>query len=114
MTRPISLKPHLSEKGYRQSEELNTYIFVVPAGVNADQVAQSVAQHYDVNVISVRLASRPAKPLRVYRKRGRYLKAKHQSLNKAYVTLKEGSKLPFFAEVEKTEAEMKKSDRKVL
>lgn len=109
MTDLITIKPQMSEKAYRQSEELNTYVFVVPAGVNADQIAQSVVRHYGVSVASVRLASRASKPLRLYRKRGRYLKAKHRGLKKAYVTLQAGDKLPLFAETKDDKSKIKES-----
>lgn len=109
MITEIVFKPQMSEKAYRQSQELNTYVFVVPAKSNADQIAQAVTKHYSVSVSAVRLASTAAKPLRQYRKRGRYLTAKRQGLKKAYVTLKAGHKLPLFAEEKQSDLKSKET-----
>lgn len=101
VSKPIALKPRISEKGYALSERLNTYIFDVPAQFNKFDVAAAVAAQYEVTVTTVRIAGIPGKAVRSYRNRGRRsINAKRSDLRKAYVTLKDGDKLPIFAAVE--------------
>ena len=101
----LTLKPRLSEKAYALSEQLNTYIFDVPAEANKFDVAKAVAAQYEVGVTNVRLAGVPGKAVRSYRNRGRRsVSAKRSDIRKAYVTLKEEDKLPLFAAVEEPDA----------
>ncbi|HET7827336.1 MAG TPA: 50S ribosomal protein L23, partial [Candidatus Saccharimonadales bacterium] len=90
-------------------EQGNTYIFDVPAGSNKFAVAQAVKDQYQIDAVDVRLASVPGKAVRSYRNRGRRsVSAKRSDIRKAYVTLKEGDKLPIFATVEEPEAPKEK------
>lgn len=101
MSKTIILKPRVSEKGYAQSEALNTYLFEVTAEVNRHDVARAVAAQYEVTVTGVRMASTPGKIRRSYKKRGRIShKGQSSGVHKAYVTLKEGDTLPIFATVD--------------
>lgn len=97
----VALKPRISEKTFALSESGNTYVFDVPAGVNKFEAAKAVAAQYDVTVIRVRIVSVPGKATRSYRQRGRKsFSGQRSNIRKAYVTLKEGDKLPIFAEPE--------------
>lgn len=97
----VTLKPRVSEKSYAISEKLNVYIFDVPAATNKFDIADAVKSQFDVTVTGVRIAGVPGKAVRAYRKGGRKsISAKRSDLRKAYVTLKEGDKLPIFAAVE--------------
>lgn len=97
----LHLNPRLSEKAYGLSEQRNTYIFDVESGTNKFDVAAAVATQYKVSVTKVRIASVPGKAKRTYRQRGRKsLQGQRSDIRKAYVTLKEGDKLPIFAAVE--------------
>jgi large subunit ribosomal protein L23 len=101
----VILKPRVSEKAYAQSEASNVYIFDVPANANKFDVAKAVAAQYEVGVTNVKIASVPGKTVRAYRQRGRRsISGKRSDIRKAYVTLKEGDKLPIFAAVENPEA----------
>ena len=101
----VDLKPRISEKAYAQSEATNVYIFDVPANANKFEVAKAVASQYEVGVVNVKIASVPGKTIRAYRQRGRRsINGKRSDIRKAYVTLKEGDKLPIFAAVENLEA----------
>jgi large subunit ribosomal protein L23 len=101
----ITLKPRISEKGYALSESGNTYIFDVPTDANKLTVASAAAVQYDVSVTNVRIATIPGKTTRAYRQRGRRsINGKRSDIRKAYVTLKEGDKLPIFAAPESSEA----------
>lgn len=105
MTKHLTLKPRISEKGYAISELRNTYIFDVEANANKHDVAKAVTAQYEVGVVNVRVAGVPGKAVRSYRSRGRRsINAKRSDIRKAYVTLKEGDKLPIFAAVEEPEA----------
>lgn len=95
-----TLKPRASEKTYALSEQANTYVFEIDKDINKHSVARAVAEQFGVSVTGVRVASTPAKPKRSYRKRGKYIKARTSAVRKAYVTLKEGDKLPLFSSVE--------------
>lgn len=97
MSKSLLLKPRLSEKAYALSEQANTFVFDIPQGANRHTVAKAIASQYQVEVQSVKIARTAAKPLRSYRKGGRNMEAARAGIKKAYVTLKEGSKLPFFA-----------------
>ncbi|HET9722094.1 MAG TPA: 50S ribosomal protein L23 [Candidatus Saccharimonadales bacterium] len=100
----LVLKPRISEKGYALSDQRNTYIFDVPAQANKFDIAKAVAGQYEVGVTKVRLAAVPGKTTRAYRQRGRKsMSVKRSDIRKAYVTLREGDKLPIFAAVEETQ-----------
>jgi large subunit ribosomal protein L23 len=101
----IALNPRLSEKAYGLSELRNTYVFDVDTGVNKFDIASAITSQYDVKVENVRVASVPGKAKRAYRQRGRKsLQGQRSDVRKAYVTLKEGDKLPVFAAMEQSEA----------
>lgn len=103
----LLLTPTLSEKAFKLSEKMRTYIFVVPKSANAQTVAQAVTAQYGVNVEAVRVAARPSKAKRAYRGRGRFVDTKKSGEKRAYVVLKDGDKLPFF----ETDADKKKSSK---
>jgi large subunit ribosomal protein L23 len=101
MSKEVALKPRVSEKTYALSEERNTYVFEVPSRISKHEIAKAVTSQYEVGVTSVRMASLPGKNLRSYRRKGRVTHRGFKSgIRKAYVTLKEGDKLPIFAAVE--------------
>lgn len=101
MSQSLALKPRVSEKTYALSEERNVYVFVVPKGASKQLVAQAVAGQYKVGVTDVRISASPGKTRRTYRRGGRASHSGQRSgVRKAYVTLKEGDKLPIFAAVE--------------
>ena len=105
MDKFVTLKPRVSEKGYALSEMHNVYIFDVPVDANKFDVAKAVKSQYQVDATSVRIASVPGKAVRSYRNRGRRsISSKRSDVRKAYVTLKEGDKLPIFAAVEEAKA----------
>jgi large subunit ribosomal protein L23 len=105
----IALKPRLSEKAYGLSEKLNTYVFDVPKSANKHAIAEAIAEQFKVTVTNVRVASIAARNKRVYKKRGRAVKATTSTLRKAYVSLKEGDKLPIFNSVEEAAKPAKES-----
>lgn len=109
MDKFMFLKPRVSEKTYMLSEVHNTYVVEVPGDANKDTIAKAVAAQFGVTVEIVKVINVKGKPKRSVRKGGRPTMGKRSDIKKAYVTLKEGDKLPFFAEAE---AEAAKSDKK--
>jgi large subunit ribosomal protein L23 len=106
----FALKPRVSEKAYALSEQGNTYIFDVPGGANKFDISKAVTFQYEVTVTGVRMAGVPGKQLRTYRRRGRkFVQGQRSDIRKAYVTLKDGDKLPIFAAVEETKTPEKET-----
>lgn len=108
MDKFMILKPRVSEKTYALSIARNVYVVDVPGNANKDTVAKAVAAQFGVTVETVNIIVAKGKSKRTVRKGGRPTMGKRSDVKKAYVTLKEGDKLPFFAEPE----EEKKGDKK--
>ncbi|MGZ6005615.1 MAG: 50S ribosomal protein L23 [Candidatus Saccharimonadales bacterium] len=105
----LILKPRLSEKSYELSQVRNTYVFDVIGDANKHTVAQAVAKEYDVEVTKVNVANISGKNKRTFlNRRGKFVKGQRSDIKKAYVTLKEGDKLPIFAQEEEAEAKAEK------
>lgn len=105
------LKPRMSEKSFMLSQTTNTYAIDVPAGVNKYEIAEAVEKQFEVKVSDVRLVTRKGKVKRVINttgKRGSNRQGVQSDVRKAYVTLAEGSHLPFFAAEEKEIEDAKK------
>lgn len=97
----IVLKPRLSEKVYGLSEDRNTYAFDVPREATKQDIAAAVKVQYKVSAKSVRIATVRGKNQRSLRRGGRSVRRfQRTDIRKAYVTLKDGDKLPIFAAVE--------------
>jgi ribosomal protein L23 len=112
VVKTITLKPRLSEKAHALSEERNTYVFGVPAGISRLSISQAIAAQYNVSVESVRIASQPGKSKRAYRRRGRIVhNGQTAPIRKAYVRLKEGDKLPIFAATDEDKKKAKKEPK---
>lgn len=112
MEKTIVLRPRLSEKTYMLSEAHNTYVMEVPASASRDLVAKAVQAQFGVTIVGVNIINVKGKAKRTVRKGGRPIKGKRSDFKKAYVTLKDGDKLPFFAEVEAAEKKAEKAAEK--
>ncbi len=113
MNASIGLKPRLSEKSYGLSQVRNTYVFDVPTNANKLSVAASVAAQYEVTVIKVNIANIGGKDKRTFlNRRGKFVRGTRSDVKKAYVTLKEGDKLPIFASEEEADAKAEKAAEK--
>lgn len=110
MEKTMFLKPRISEKTYALSLARNTYVVDVPGDANKDTVAKAVTSQFGVTVETVNIINVKGKTKRTVRKGGRPVAGKRSDVKKAYVTLKEGDKLPFFVEAEAEEE--KKTDAK--
>ncbi len=111
MEKTMVLKPRMSEKAYLLSQVHRTYVIDVPADANRDTIAKAVTAQFDVVVTDVNIANIKGKTKRTVRKGGRPIQGKRNDIKKAYVTLAEGSSLPFFAEPE-AEKDAKKAAKK--
>jgi len=108
MDKFMPLRPRMSEKAYGLSQVRNTYIIDVPADANKDTVAKAVAAQFGVTVATVNIIVAKGKTKRTVRKGGRPTMGQRSDIKKAYVTLKQGDSLPFFAEIEE---EVKKAEK---
>lgn len=112
MEKELTLRPRLSEKTYAQSEA-RVYVFRVPGSTNKHGVARAVEAQFSVTVVSVNIANIKGKQKRSLRKGGRAVSGQRSDIKKAYVTLKEGDKLPFFESIEKEEKKAEIVEKKV-
>jgi len=105
------LKPRLSEKTYGLSLVRNTYAFVVPSDATKHTVARAVTAQFNVTVEEVNIVNVKGKAKRTVRKGGRPTNGKRSDIKKAYVTLKEGDKLPVFDAIEGDDKADKKENK---
>lgn len=113
MSTQMTLKPRLSEKAYASSNELNTYVFDVPATANKVTVADAVAVQFNVTVEAVNIAIRKGKAKRTYRRGGRPTTGYDKTVKKAYVRIKAGQQIPVFAAIEEEEKQAEKTAKLV-
>lgn len=113
MEKTITLRPHLSEKTYGLSGARNVYAFFVPGNANKHTVARAVKAQFDVEVETVNIVNVKGKAKRTARKGGRAVIGQRSDAKKAYVTIKEGQKLPFFEAAEKEEKEQVERQAKI-
>jgi large subunit ribosomal protein L23 len=108
----MELQPRITEKSYSE-EAKHTYVFRVPAGASKQAIAQAVAEAFKVTVTDVRTLVRKGK-------KTRFSKGKHaypgttfrQDKHLAYVTVKEGDKIPVFEDTsEQAEGESNSSSQ---
>ena len=112
MEKTVVLKPRLSEKTYVLGTTKTVYAFDVPADANKLTVAAAVAAQFKVGVVSVNIVNVKGKTKRLVRKGGRPIMGRRSDAKKAYVTLKEGDKLPFFDEPEEDKKKAGKKAKK--
>jgi large subunit ribosomal protein L23 len=90
----VLLGPIITEKGVDKKDGERTLTFKVSADANKTQVKAAVEKLFKVKVAEVRTANFEGK----LRRRGRF--ANYRSdWKKAYVKLKDGEKVPDFAEI---------------
>ena|SRR5688572_20305514 len=104
------LRPRLSEKTFGLANTNTVYVFDVPASANKHTVAAAVTAQFEVAVVNVNMTNVKGKSKRTVRKGGRAVNGQQSDRKKAYVTLKEGEKLPFFETPE--DKKDKKADKK--
>lgn len=113
MDKTLVLKPRLSEKAFAQSQAKNVYVFVVPTDATKHTVARAVTAQFEVTVTEVNITNVKGKAKRSVSMKGRRVsKGSQNDFKKAYVTLKDGDSLPFFAAEEEAVQEAAKADEK--
>ncbi len=100
----IHISPRATEKAYRLVTGQNTYVFNVPLSANKNQIADAVAEQFDVTVTGVKTLVQSGKAIRFNRGKRRYPGTTHRSdSKKAYVTLAEGDSIKVFDEATESE-----------
>jgi large subunit ribosomal protein L23 len=112
MDKTVYLRPVITEKTYRLGETLRTYVFTVPRSANKHVIAGAVAAQFQVTPIDVRITNIKGKAKRTVRKGGRAVNGQRNDMKKAYVTLKDGDSLPFFAAIKEDEEKEQKAAEK--
>jgi len=87
-------RPVVTEKGVAAKDEQATLCFEVAQDANKTQVKQAVEKLFKVKVAGVRTSNLEGK----MRRRGRFMGYK-SDWKKAYVKLKDGEKVPDFAQI---------------
>jgi len=112
MENTLVLKPRMSEKSYGLSETRNVYVFDVDGSATKHTVARAVAAQFKVTVEAVNIVNVKGKVKRTVKKGGRAVSGTRSDVKKAYVTLKEGDKLPFFESIKEEEQKLEEADKK--
>jgi len=95
----ILLIPKVSEKSFKLAGT-NVYMFNVPIDANKIQIKAAVESEYKVTVLKVNVAVAKGKVKKSFRKGQQPVDGVRKNTKRAYVTLKDGDKIPFFEEVE--------------
>ena len=112
MSKPLVLRPRVSEKAYGLSQQRNVFVFHVPNEANRLMVSRAVADQFGVSVTKVNIMNIKGKTKRSVRKSGRAVKGQRSDRKFAYVTLKDGDSLPIFAAEEADDAKAAKKTRR--
>lgn len=107
----FKIEARATEKSYAESMK-HTYVFAVPLFASKQAVKKAVEDEFKVTVTGVRVLTRKGK-------KTRYSKGKHQYPGTtfrrdhkfAYVTVKEGDKIPVFEEETKEEPKKKEAKK---
>lgn len=106
------ITPRATEKAY-VAQSQRTYIFFVPKAATKQAIAKAIAEEFKVTVTDVRTANRKGKATRFSRGKHAYPGITYRQDHKvAYITIKEGDKIPVFEEVKTDDKKAEKSDKK--
>lgn len=90
------ITPRATEKAYNAQTQ-HTYIFFVPRAASKQQIAAAIAEAFKVTVLDVRTTNRKGKATRFSRGKHAYPGITYRQDHKvAYITVKEGDKIPVF------------------
>ena len=115
MHKQIALKPRLTEKTYTLSNN-SVYVVDVDKSHNKDTIAKAIKAQFEVEVSKVRIVNVKGKSKRTINltgKRSGNGTGKRSDLKKAYVTLKDKKKLPFFDAIEEEETKQAATQEKI-
>lgn len=107
------ITPRATEKAY-VAQTKNQYIFFVPKTASKQAIAKAIAEAFNVTVLNVRTANRKGKATRFSRGKHAYPGTTYRQDHKvAYITVKEGDKIPVFEEVKEAPKAEEKASKKV-
>lgn len=110
--RSVQYIPRATEKAY-VAQTKNQYIFFVPKSASKQEIAKKIGEEFKVTVISVRTATRKGKATRFSRGKHAYPGTTYRADHKvAFITVKEGDKIPVFEEVKEAPKADKKTEDK--
>jgi len=93
--RDVLIKPLVSEKSAKASEEKNQFGFIVDRRANKIEIKNAIKNMYGVDAVSVNTAVIPGKSKVKFTKTG-VMKGQTSAYKKAYVTLAQGDTIDFF------------------
>ena len=91
--REIIVRPLVTEKSISAQDKANTVVFEVKRDANKIAIKQAIEEIFKVKVESVNVVNQKPKTKRM----GRY-EGKTNNLKKAYIKLKEGSKIDILSD----------------
>lgn len=111
----VKLVPRLTEKSYGlSSAKQHVYVFDVERSANSHTIKRAVEAEFRVGVIGVRVVNVKGKSKRTIANKGRKVYQGHEAAaKKAYVTLKQGDSLPFFASIEEEEKKQQQTQARL-
>jgi len=98
MAKKILIKPIITEKTERLSEDLNQVTFVVARRANKIEIRKAIETLYSVNVESVNTMVMPARQKNRNTRAG-LIKGRVSSYKKAIVKLAEGEEIDFYGDI---------------
>ncbi len=109
--RTVQYIPRATEKAY-VAQTKNQYIFYVPKDASKQEIAKAIAEAFKVTIIDVRTATRKGKATRFSRGRHAYPGITYRQDHKvAYITVKDGDKIPVFEDETSSKDDAKKSKK---
>ncbi len=87
----VLVKPLLTEKTSKMSEEQNIYSFVVHTAATKISIKKAIEKFFDVKVVGVNTTNNPGKTKRTAKSH-----KKTNSFKKAFVKIQDGQKIEFF------------------
>ena len=108
----MELQPRITEKSYSE-ETKHTYVFRVPLGASKQAIAKAIEEAFEVHVEDVRTLVRKGKKTRFSRGKHAYPGTTfRQDKHIAYVTIKDGEKIPVFDDASERAEEKSSDDKK--
>ena len=98
MANRVIIKPVITEKSERLSEEMDQYTFIVDRKSTKPEIRQAVEEMFDVKVKNINTSIMPAKEKMRATKSG-YVMGRQDAYKKAIVTLAEGDMIDYYGEI---------------
>jgi len=98
MSKQILIKPIISEKSERLSENFGQYSFIVNKSVNKVEIKKEIEKVYGVNVKSVSTAIMPGKT-KIRNTKSGMVRGGTSAYKKAIVSVEAGETIDFFGDI---------------